>query len=167
VSLDQVTSASRRTWTAIAAMMALAGLASSQGSVTPPPGDPLVFYTYLRQAHRAVSELTKGTSGSTPAAVAARLHVKVGNLSAVARVYLDTAGSLEPLDAEGRAYVQQGARNGHPRDMAKLGEFDQRRMRFLERAKVRLHDALGETEWLQLLAYIDGEFRMHVKRRGV
>ena len=141
--------------------------AQSQFAITPPPGDPQVFLLYLRQAHRLTSGLVQGRSASTAVAIAARLHVEVGNLAVIESVYQSTVSAVEAVDAESRGYVASMGGKRQSADMAKLLGFDKRRTQAIERAKAQLRNALGEPGWLRLRAHLDGEFRLRVKRRGV
>lgn len=146
---------------------AIALTAQSQSAFTPPPGDPQVFLLYLRQAHRFTSGLAEGRSASSAVAIAARLHVEVGNLAAIESVYQSAVSAVEVVDAESRGYVASTGGKRQSADMAKLREFDRRRTQAIEQAKAQLRSALGEAGWLRLRAHLDGEFRLRVKRRGV
>jgi len=142
-------------------------MAYAQSAYSPPPGDPQVLHIYLRQAHRFISDLAQGRSATSSEATAIRLRVDIGNLAVLERVHQSAISAIDALDAEGRAYVREAASKKQPRDMAKLREFDRRRTQVLEQAKAQLRNALGEAGWLRLQAYLDGEFRLHVKRRGL
>lgn len=150
----------------------LAPAAYPQSTFIPPPGDLQVFYIYLRQAHRAISAL-RHASTEDPLEVdaglarrtAGRLRVNVEDLSAVERAYQSATAELSELDADARAYVIQMKSKTEKPDTAKLLAYHQRRTAILQRTTVDLQSAIGAASWLRLSAYIDGEFRMHVKRR--
>jgi hypothetical protein len=145
--------------------------AYSQSSFAPPAGDPEVLYIYLRQAHRAITKMGQAVSSNPDAAdsleksAAARVRVSASNLKTLDRVYQSTTTSVEALDAEGRAYAQEMRAKKLPQDKAQLRARYQRRLEVFRRAANELRNGLGEADWKQLNAYIDGEFRRQVKRR--
>ncbi len=142
-----------------------------QSPFAPPPGDPEVLYIYLQQAHRAITKMGQSISSNPDAAdsigksAAARVRVSASDLKTLDRVYQNTTASVEALDAEGRAYAEEMRAKKLPQDKAQLRARYQRRLEVFRQAASELRKGLGEANWKQLSAYIDGEFRQQVKRR--
>ena len=143
-----------------------------QAASMPPPGDPEVFHIYLRQVHREVENLKQpdAVSSATPPdarthSAAARLGVSPEDLPVIDTVYRNLAAILQSIEAEGRAYVEQRTEQQQRPDMTKLAEFHARRTGCIKEARDQLRRVLSDTAWRRLEGFLDGEFRMRVKRR--
>ncbi len=154
-------------------MAALTAVAAyPQSAVTPPAGDPEVFYIYLRQVHRAAVELGQTRSVNQPEAlkgverrITTRLKLSVGAVSALDSIYESSAAALGALNAEGRTYTEAMRKKGEAPAAVTLQGYYSRRLQIIQQATQEVRSALGETNWLALWAYIDGEFRRSVRRR--
>ena len=148
---------------ALACLMTAA--AYSQSATTPAPGDPEVFYRYLARAHGEASAVAHASS--TVEASAARLRAQPTDLPALENVYQNVTAAIAALDSEARAYIDGIIKVGQKPDPAKLEAYYGRRLQILRKANEQLHRVVGDARWSQLQAFIDGEFRSHVKRSSI
>jgi hypothetical protein len=145
--------------------LVLASAAYSQAPFTPPKGDPEVFRRYLLQTHQTLLDSIQGSPGSAQQRTAAVMRVSVSDLAALERAYQDVTTSIGAVDTEARAYVDETVKTSAKPDPKKLQSYYAHRLQILHDADQRLRGSLGETAWLGMWGYIDGEFRSHVRRR--
>lgn len=136
-----------------------------QSASTPSPGEPEVFHIYLRQVHRAVESLKQPNAGNSAEGAAARLGVSPADLPVINSAYETLAAGLWMIEAEGRAYLEQMTAKRQRPDMAVLKRLDARRSKCIEQAREHLRGVLGVAAWRRLEAFLDGQFRMRIKRR--
>ncbi len=139
----------------------LTAAAYPQSAITPAPGDTEVFYRYLARAHGEASAVANATS--TVEAAAARLRAQPADLPALDSVYQNVTNAIASLDSEARSYIDGLVNIGQKPDPVKLQAYYGRRTQILHKANEQLHRAVGDARWSQLQAFIDGEFRSHIK----
>jgi hypothetical protein len=144
-----------------------AGSASSQASFTPPAGDADVFYRYLREVHAALVAPRQASPEAAQRRAAGLMHAEVSDLPALETAYQNATSAISSLQVEVQRYLDDCVKKEEKPDQAKLAVYEDRRVQLLRQTDQQLRNALGEPAWLHLRAFIDGEFRSHVRRRGI
>jgi hypothetical protein len=129
--------------------------------ITPEAGDVEVLYRYLARAHGEALAVSSATSTSKGAAT--RLHAQEADLAPLDGAYRSVTARLAEVHSETLAYRGAMAKAGQKPDRTKLEAYYARRVQLLRSANEQLRASVGSERWAKLQAYIDGEFRSHIK----
>jgi hypothetical protein len=145
---------------------------SGQTGAAPPPGDPTVFYMFLRH-HDALAQDVKALAATDPArasntqvGAAASMNLGVNDFMRIGPVYQQLESELEAVNAKANAYRDAVVSGSTTLDIAIIKGFTASRNEAIARARARLQSALTPAGWQALSAYIDGEFRNGVRVFG-
>lgn len=153
-----------------ALILAAASLFAQVSPETPPPGEPEVFGLFLQYQDSLVQGIQKQESEDPSVAqnmergAAAMLKLSVAEFQKINPVYRVMKSQFEALIAEALAYTREMAAKKAPMDIKKVGEFEARRKRILTDGTARLKSTLSPDGWAALSAYVDGQYRLTVKR---
>jgi hypothetical protein len=143
-----------------------------QTGVTPPPGDPMVFYMFLRH-HDALAKDARalaatGTASTRDAEMGAAvsMHVGVDDFVRIGETYQQLEPALAAIDAKANAYRDAVTSGATALDVAVIRSFSASRNQAILRARAQLQGALAPEAWQALSAYIDGEYRQSVRVAG-
>lgn len=147
------------------------GLLLGQLSGVPPPGDPDVFGIFLRLSDvdfQLIQKL-KGTdpqsAQTTERVAAARLKLSLTDYAVIEPVYQSMKNQLDALSSEVSAYTNHGKRMNP--DWKLMEQFEDRRKQILNSGVRSLQASMTPQGWTALRAYVDGEFRMSIRRESV
>ena len=138
---------------------------SGQSGSSPEPGDPAVFYLFLRHvdglaaAIRAAASQSPGEADASRSGAAASIGVSVADFSKIDPVYQQLIIALDAINTDANGYRDELIATGKRADPATMKSFTDRRNAAIQNASNNLAVAISGSGWAAVSAYVEGPFR--------